>query len=71
MYANVYGSHKIIKISWNEAERGKVVEQINYQFLGDIEAKLGINEVFNGIAYHQQSKKYVVTGKLWNYFYIL
>ena len=69
LYANVYYDRRIMKIDF---ELGKVVESFDCLHLLQAEMKqnsLRQDEVFNGIAYHQKSGNFILTGKDWGHFY--
>lgn len=62
IYANVYGTNNIVAF---EEETGKVIKQINLKGLlnpKDVKSQV---DVLNGIAYDEQKKRMVVTGKWW------
>lgn len=66
IFANIYLDNKIVKINY---EDGKVVDEYDGSKLVAHEKGLKRDEVINGIAYNEVSKKYVMTGKRWSYFY--
>ena len=74
IYANVYFEDKILKIN---PRNGQVMNVYNMKPLIDYELKNGdltnsrINrgDVLNGIAYIPEKKSFILTGKLWNYYY--
>ena len=74
IYANVYFEDKILKIN---PRNGQVMNVYNMKSLIDYELKNGdltvnrINrgDVLNGIAYIPEKKSFILTGKLWNYYY--
>lgn len=68
VYANLFGSNKIVKIDPNS---GRIVGVLD---LTDINTKNGVNytpgghdnnDVLNGIAYNPATKTFLVTGKRW------
>ena len=74
IYSNVYFSDKILKINPNN---GEVMNIYDMKPLIDYEIKNGnlttnrINrgDVLNGIAYIPEKKSFILTGKLWNYYF--
>ena len=74
IYANVYFEDKILKIN---PRNGQVMNVYNMKPLIDYELKNGdltnsrINrgDVLNGIAFIPEKKCFILTGKLWNYYY--
>ena len=74
IYANVYFEDKILKIN---PRNGQVMNVYNMKPLIDYELKNGdltnsrINrgDVLNGIAFIPEKKSFILTGKLWNYYY--
>ena len=74
IYANVYFEDKILKIN---PRNGQVMNVYNMKPLIDYELKNGdltnsrINrgDVLNGIAYIPEKKSFILTGKLWNYYF--
>ena len=74
IYANVYFEDKILKIN---PRNGQVMNVYKMKSLIDYELKNGdltvnrINrgDVLNGIAYIPEKKSFILTGKLWNYYY--
>jgi len=74
IYSNVYFSDKILKINPNN---GEVMNVYDMKPLIDYEIKNGnlttnrINrgDVLNGIAYIPEKKSFILTGKLWNYYF--
>ena len=74
IYSNVYFSDKVLKINPNN---GQVMNVYDMKPLIDYEIKNGnltnnrVNrgEVLNGIAYIPEKKSFILTGKLWNYYY--
>ena len=74
IYANVYLEDKILKIN---PRNGQVMYVYNMKSLINYELKNGdltvnrINrgDVLNGIAYIPEKKSFILTGKLWNYYY--
>ena len=74
IYSNVYFSDKVLKINPNN---GQVMNVYDMKPLIDYEYKNGnltsnrVNrgDVLNGIAYIPEKKSFILTGKLWNYYY--
>ena len=74
IYSNVYFSDKILKINPNN---GQVMNVYDMKPLIEYEIKNGnltsnrINrgDVLNGIAYIPEKKSFILTGKLWNYYF--
>ena len=74
IYANVYFEDKILKIN---PRNGQVMYVYNMKSLINYELKNGdltVNrisrgDVLNGIAYIPEKKSFILTGKLWNYYY--
>ena len=74
IYSNVYFEEKILKINPND---GQVVEVYDMKPLIDYELKHGdltsirlrSGDVLNGIAYIPEKKSFILTGKLWNFYY--
>ncbi|WP_343613208.1 glutaminyl-peptide cyclotransferase [Flavobacterium sp.] len=63
IYANVYGSNKIVKI---DAENGDVVKTIDLSSLySDSKNKFQGSLEMNGIAYNKEKKTFLITGKMW------
>lgn len=69
IYANVYTTDWIIKI---DMDNGKVVAKIDLTDLKLEEDRIGDQALeTNGIAYHPESKKFYVTGKMWKHIYVI
>ena len=74
IYANVYFSDKILKIYPSD---GQVIEVYDMKPLIDYEIKngnltekrLNRGDVLNGITYISEKKSFILTGKLWDYYY--
>lgn len=69
LYANIYYDRFIHKIDYS---RGVIDESYDGLILIQNEKKnnnLKADEVFNGIAYSEISKKFIVTGKHWSTMY--
>jgi len=66
IWLNVYMTNRIVKVDY---ELGKVVEEYDGSALTAHEKGRKYGEVLNGIAYHQQSGKYILTGKYWDKYY--
>ena len=74
VYANIYLEEKIVKIN---PTNGQVLNEYDMKPLIDYELKNGnltrlrINrgDVLNGITYIPEKKSFILTGKLWNYYY--
>lgn len=74
IYSNVYFEKSIIKINPNN---GEIMNVYNMQPLIEYELKNGkltiqrINsgDVLNGIVYIPEKKSFIITGKLWDYYY--
>ena len=74
IYANVYFSDKILKIYPCD---GQVIEVYDMKPLIDYEIKngnltekrLNRGDVLNGITYISEKKSFILTGKLWDYYY--
>ena len=74
IFANIYLEEKILKINPNN---GQVINVYDMKPLIDYELKNGnltrsrINrgDVLNGITYIPEKKSFILTGKLWNYYY--
>ena len=74
IYCNVYFQDVILKINPNNGQVMNVYEMRN---LIDYELRNGNltndrlyrGDVLNGIVYIQEKKSFIVTGKLWNYYY--
>ena len=74
IYANVYFSDKILKIY---PSNGQVIEVYDMKPLIDYEIKngnltekrLNRGDVLNGITYISEKKSFILTGKLWDYYY--
>ena len=61
IYANVYTTEKVVAI---DPKTGKVLKEIDLSGLLS-PAETSGTDVLNGIAYHRESQKIYVTGKLW------
>lgn len=76
IYANKYFDNKIYKIDPNS---GEVIKTYDMQPLIDYEIKkntlsyydLNMGNVLNGIAYDKNKDVFLITGKMWGYFYEL
>lgn len=69
IFANVWETNKIVKI---DPKTGKVVGRMDLTSLAQNAALRSPNaEVLNGIAYHQGTKLFLVTGKNWPSIYVL
>ena len=74
IYSNVYYSDKILEIN---PHNGQVMNIYDMKPLIDYEIKngnltynrLGRGDVLNGIAYIPEKKSFILTGKLWNYYF--
>ena len=74
IYSNVYFSDKILKINPNN---GQVMNVYDMKPLLDYEIQNGnvtmgrirSGEVLNGITYIPEKKSFILTGKLWNFYY--
>jgi len=74
IYANVYFSDKVLKINPNNGQVMNVYDMkplIDYEFKnGNLTSnRVNRGEVLNGIAYIPEKKSFILTGKLWNYYY--
>ncbi|MEX6687943.1 glutaminyl-peptide cyclotransferase [Danxiaibacter flavus] len=67
IYANVFLTNKVIKI---DSSSGKVIGEIDLDPLAQ-DAKIAYpgSMEMNGIAYDEQTDRFVVTGKMWPYLY--
>lgn len=63
IWANVYGETKILRI---EPKSGQVTGIINLESLLPMISMTAETDVMNGIAYDQENKRILVTGKNWN-----
>ncbi len=69
IYSNIWETNFIVKI---DPATGKVVGRLDLSSLAQNAALRNQNaNVLNGIAYHQETKLFVVTGKYWPSFYII
>jgi glutamine cyclotransferase len=69
VFANVYETALILKI---DPSNGKVVGRLDLSALaGEIKRMYPNTDVLNGIAYDQNSKALLVTGKLWPKSYLI
>jgi glutaminyl-peptide cyclotransferase len=74
IYCNVYFSESIYKINPNS---GEVINTYNMRPLIDHDIKngkltqlrLSMGDVLNGIVYIPEKKSFILTGKLWDYYY--
>jgi len=66
VYANVWPTPCIVKI---DLVNGKVLSWFNLSKLYPDKSQLPLSAVLNGIAYHQQTKHFFVTGKFWPFLY--
>lgn len=69
LYANIWQTDKIVKIN---PEDGNVVATLELENLST-QAKM-VNpqmDVLNGIAWHEKTKSFLVTGKYWPFIYVL
>ena len=74
IYSNVYFSDKVLKINPNNGQVMNVYDMkplIDYEFKnGNLTSnRVNRGEVLNGIAYIPEKKSFILTGKLWNYYY--
>ena len=74
IYANVYFSDKILKIYPSDGQVIEVYDMkplINYEIKnGNLtEKRLNRGDVLNGITYISEKKSFILTGKLWDYYY--
>ena len=73
IYLNIYFLNQIAKVNLN----GNIVKFYNLQNLVDFELKKGVltksklsqGNVLNGIAYNDEKKSFLVTGKKWSFMY--
>jgi glutaminyl-peptide cyclotransferase len=69
IFANVYQTSMIVKI---DPATGKVVGRLNLSTLSnEVRAMYPETDVLNGIAYDENSKAFLVTGKLWPKSYLI
>jgi glutamine cyclotransferase len=69
IFANIWESNRIVKI---DPQTGKVVGEMDLTSLAQNAALRSPKaEVLNGIAYHQGTKLFLVTGKNWPSIYVL
>lgn len=68
IYANVWQSHKIIKIN---VDSGKVMGVIDLGKIVPKQLRGHTDYVLNGIAYDSERKKFFVTGKMWPFVFEL
>lgn len=68
IYANIWMTNQIVVI---DAKTGKVEKRIDLSELVPESTKENIEAVANGIAYEPNSKKLLVTGKLWPKMYFI
>jgi glutamine cyclotransferase len=66
IYANIYFKDIIVKIDPNT---GKNIKNINLKFLRNNENEK--SETLNGIAYDNNKKQFLITGKYWNYIHLI
>jgi glutamine cyclotransferase len=68
IYANVYMERRIVKI---DIVTGRVVKEYDLLKVIQNEKALKYDEVINGIAFHESSGKFLLTGKNWGNFYLV
>ena len=74
IYSNVYFSDKILKINPNNGQVMNIYDMtplIEYEIKnGNLtSSRMNRGDVLNGIAYIPEKKSFILTGKLWNYYF--
>ncbi len=68
IYANIYMERRIVKI---DVEAERVVKEFDMLKMIQNEKNLKYDEVINGIAYHEKTGKFLLTGKNWGNYYLV
>lgn len=66
IYANIYNKDIIVKI---DPKTGKIKKKLDFDFLRNNENKK--SETLNGIAYDNNKKLFLITGKYWSYIHLI